>query len=70
MTRSNFIAALRKAVATFLFAGIGVLVGNDLLDIDTPTWKLAASVGGGAVLNLVYRWAEKARNDQLDNKEA
>ena len=59
----KFIAAFRKAVATFLFASLGLLIGAPLLGIDTETWKLAVSTGLGAVLNLVYRWAEKAQHD-------
>jgi hypothetical protein len=59
----SLIVASKKALATFLFASIGVLLGNDLLNIDAPVWKLAASTGGGAVLNLIYRWAEKAREE-------
>lgn len=59
----GFIRALRKAVATFLFASIGLLIGAPVFGIETETWKLAASTGLGAVLNLVYRWAEKAQHD-------
>ena len=59
---SEFLIALRKAIATFLFASIGVLIGSQVFGIDTALWKQAASVGLGAVLNLVYRWAEKAKD--------
>ena len=59
---TKFVNAARRAVATFLFAGLGVVVGQPLLDIDTPTWKLVASVGAGAIINLVYRWSEKAKD--------
>jgi hypothetical protein len=59
----KLVNAARKAVATFLFAGLGVLVGKPLFDIGAPVWKLAASVGLGAVLNLIYRWAEKAKDE-------
>ena len=50
--------AARKALATFLFAGLGVIVGAPLLGVDAETWRLVASVGLGAVVNLAYRWAE------------
>ena len=59
---TKFVAAARKATATFLFAGLGVVVGGPAFDIDAPAWKLAASVGLGAVINLVYRWAEHAKD--------
>jgi hypothetical protein len=55
---SRFVAAARKAVATFIFAAGGVLVGEPLLDYDIAAWKVAASVGLGALVNLVYRWSE------------
>ena len=58
----KFLTAARKAVATFLFAGLGVVLGVPVLDIEADTWKLVVSVGAGAVLNLVYRWAEKAKD--------
>lgn len=51
--------AARKATATFLFGSLGVITGQQVFDIDAPTWKLSASVGVGAVLNLLYRWAER-----------
>lgn len=58
---TKFVQAARRAVATFLFASIGLLIGAPVFGIDVATWKLAASTGLGAVLNLVYRWAEKAQ---------
>lgn len=61
----KFLAAFRKALATFLFASLGLLIGAPLLGIDTETWKLAVSTGLGALLNLVYRWAEKAQHDPI-----
>lgn len=66
----KFIAALRKAVATFLFASLGLLIGAPLLGIDAETWKLALSAGLGALLNLVYRWAEKAQHATPTNEGA
>lgn len=58
----KFLAAARKALATFLFSSLGVVISQPLLDVDVPTWKLAAGVGIGALANLVYRWAEKAKD--------
>jgi len=58
---SKFKRAARKATATFLFASLGTVLGNAFFDIDVETWKQAASVGIGSLLNLVYRWAEKAQ---------
>ena len=55
----KFMSAARKATATFLFASLGVIAGNAFFDVDVEAWKQAASVGLGALLNLVYRWAEK-----------
>ena len=49
-------APLKKAVATFIFATSGALVGTPLLGVEF--WKTAAAVGLGAVLNFVYRWSE------------
>lgn len=50
--------AARRAAATFVFAGAGTLVGNSIFDVDAAVWKAAAGVGIGALINLVYRWAE------------
>jgi hypothetical protein len=48
--------ALKKAVATFVFATTGALIGTPLLGVEF--WKTAAAVGIGAVLNFAYRWTE------------
>ena len=48
--------ALKKAVATFVFASTGILVGGAIGDVDV--WETAAWVGLGAVINFVYRAAE------------
>lgn len=55
---TKFQAAARKAVATFLFAGLGQIVAYPILEVDVATWKVGAVTGIGAVLNLVYRWSE------------
>ena len=47
---------LKKAVATFVFATSGALIGTPLFGIEF--WKTAAAVGLGALLNFVYRWSE------------
>lgn len=50
--------ALKRSVATFIFASAGVLIGVPLLDGDVAVWKLAAGTGLGALVNLAYRWSE------------
>jgi hypothetical protein len=50
--------AAKKALATFIFATAGVLIGAPVFDIDVETWRLAAGTGLGALINFVYRWAE------------
>jgi hypothetical protein len=55
---SQFWIALKKAVATFVFATAGMLVGVPLFDIDAATWQLVLSTGIGSLINLAYRWAE------------
>ena len=59
----KLVNAMRRAIATFLFAGLGVVIGKPLFDIGAPVWKLAASVGLGSPANLIYRWAEKAKDE-------
>lgn len=54
----KFKVAARKAIATFLFATLGVIAGMSVMDVNVATWQIAASTGIGAVLNLVYRWSE------------
>jgi hypothetical protein len=48
----------RRALATFVFATTGVLIGQPVFDLDVDTWKLVASTGIGSLINLAYRWAE------------
>lgn len=55
--------AARKAVATFLFAGLGVTIGDPVLNMDVEVWKLVVATGAGSILNLVYRWAEAAAKE-------
>lgn len=56
----KFRKAFRKALATFVFATTGQLVGLPLLDVDVAVWKSVAASGVGALLNLAYRWSESA----------
>ncbi len=56
----KFKAAFRKALATFVFATTGQLVGLPRLDVDMAVWKSVAASGVGALLNLAYRWSESA----------
>lgn len=59
MTRfSGFQRAARRALATFVFATTGQLIGLPLLDMDVAAWKPVAAAGLGALVNLAYRWAE------------
>lgn len=55
---TGFTRALRRAVATFVFAAAGQLVGLGVLDMDVAAWKPIVSAGLGALINLAYRWAE------------
>lgn len=61
---SNFQRSARKALATFIFATIGsLLTVNGIFDADLALWKTALGSGIGAVLNLVYRWAEAVKDE-------
>jgi hypothetical protein len=62
----NLKKSLRKAVATFLFSTLGMLVGVNVLDVDIATWKLVVSTGIGSLLNLVYRWSEAVVKEPLE----
>ncbi len=55
---TQFLPAARKALATFLFASLGVLVGFNVMEVDVSTVEVALGTGIGAVINLVYRWSE------------
>lgn len=62
-TTTGFVRALRRSVATFVFAVAGALVGAPILDMDVAAWKPVVAAGLGAVVNLVYRWAESELRD-------
>lgn len=64
-TKRAFRPAARRALATFIFATLGVVIGQPLLDIDVETWKLAVSTGAGSLLNLAYRWAEGVMREDM-----
>lgn len=49
--------AFKRAVATFVFAFTGVLVGGALGTV--PVWESALWAGVGALVNFVYRAAEE-----------
>lgn len=55
---TNFTTAGKKALATFIFATAGVIVGSPVVGLDTEAWKLAVGTGIGALINLAYRWSE------------
>ncbi len=50
--------AAKKALATFVFATCGALIGAPVFDMDVEAWKLVASTGIGSLINFAYRWAE------------
>ena len=55
----------KKAVATFIFASTGILVGGAVGGLDI--WKTALWTGVGALINLVYRASEEYINN-IDGK--
>lgn len=57
----NYIKSLKKAVATFVFAGSGILVGGAVGDIKV--WNTAFWVAVGAVVNFIYRASEEYLKD-------
>lgn len=50
----------KKAVATFIFASTGILVGGAIGGLDI--WKTALWTGVGALINFVYRASEEYIN--------
>ena len=55
----------KKAVATFIFASTGILVGGAVGGLDI--WKTALWTGVGALINFVYRASEEYINN-IDGK--
>lgn len=62
----KFKVALHKAVATFVFATTGALIGNPVFNLNVAIWKVAATTGLGALINLAYRWSEAVINKGSD----
>lgn len=52
----KYFDSVKRALATFVFAFTGVLVGGALGTI--PVWESALWAGAGALINFVYRAAE------------
>lgn len=50
-------AAAKKALATFIFASSGILVGGALGGLEV--WKTALWTGVGALVNFLYRASEE-----------
>lgn len=50
----------KKAVATFIFASTGILVGGAIGGLEI--WKTALWTGVGALINFVYRASEEYIN--------
>ena len=55
----------KKAVATFIFASTGILVGGAVGGLDI--WKTALWTGVGALINFVYSASEEYINN-IDGK--
>ena len=54
-------ASAKKAVATFVFASTGILMGGALGGIEV--WRTALWAGVGALINFFYRASEQFVND-------
>lgn len=54
-------AAVKKALATFIFASSGILIGGALGGLEV--WKTALWTGVGALVNFLYRASEEFIND-------
>lgn len=52
--------SVKKAVATFVFASSGILVGGAVGGLEI--WKTALWTGVGALINFVYRASEQYIN--------
>jgi hypothetical protein len=61
-------AAAKKAVATFVFASTGILLGGALGGIEV--WETALWVGIGALVNFAYRASEQfIKEANLDDEK-
>jgi hypothetical protein len=54
----NLQKALKKGLATFIFSTGGLFIGVNIFDADVQFWKVIVSTGIGAIINMLYRWAE------------
>lgn len=50
-------SAAKKAIATFVFASTGILLGGALGGLEV--WKTALWAGVGALINFAYRASEQ-----------
>lgn len=57
-------AAAKKAIATFVFASTGILIGGALGGIEV--WETAFWTGVGALVNFAYRASEQLIKDAAD----
>lgn len=57
--------AAKKALATFVFASTGILMGGALGGLEV--WKAALWAGVGALINFLYRASEQFINDLKDD---
>lgn len=65
--RADLVKSVKLAVATFVFATTGVLVGGPVLSLSDPVWKLAGATGIGALINLAYRASERWLRDNEED---
>lgn len=58
-------APAKKALATFVFASTGILLGGALGGVEV--WKTALWAGIGALINFLYRASEEFINNLKDD---
>ena len=59
MTRfTGFQRAARRALATFVFATTGQLIGSRCSTWTSPRGSRSPRLGSAQLVNLAYRWAE------------
>lgn len=62
---TKYQVAAKKALATFVFASTGILMGGALGGLEV--WKTALWAGVGALINFLYRASEQFVNDLKDD---
>jgi len=62
---TKYQVAAKKALATFVFASTGILMGGALGGLEV--WKTALWAGVGALINFLYRASEQFINDLKDD---